>query len=305
MRSDLPKVLHEVCGLPMLAFVLEACRGAGVERIIVVVGHGKDEVITRFRREREVDWVEQAEQKGTGHAVLCCREALRGFAGSVLVVAGDMPLVRRSTLARLLEERAAAGSAVTLATTVLEDPGGYGRIIRDADGALQAIVEERDCTDEQRTIREVNPSYYCFDGDAMFEALDRVRPDNARGEYYITDVVRILRASGRGASAIEAVPPDDAMGINSRLDLAAVGRAMQDRIQLEHMQEGVTIVDPDNTWIEASTAIGLDTIIYPFSFVGSTATIGARCRVGPFGFVPRGGDVADDSTVGRAEGIAR
>lgn len=300
MKSDLPKVLHEVCGRVMLRYVVDACREAGVDRIVVVVGHGKEEVIKRFSDQDDIVWVEQKEQKGTGHAVLCCREALSGFAGSVLVIAGDMPLVRRETLASLLEARKEFGHAVTIATTTLADPKGYGRIIRDAYGNLEAIVEDRDCTIEQRAITEVNPSYYCFDCKHMFAALDKVRPNNAKGEYYITDAVAILKTSGAGASAIQAVPAEDAMGVNSRLDLAAVARAMQDRIQSALMDEGVTIVDPDNTWIEAGATIGRDTVVYPFTYVGEGARIGAGCRVGPFAHVEGGETVSDGAGVGRA-----
>jgi bifunctional UDP-N-acetylglucosamine pyrophosphorylase/glucosamine-1-phosphate N-acetyltransferase len=245
-----------------------------------------------------VIWVEQAQQKGTGHAVLCCREALEGFEGSVLVIAGDMPLVRRQTLASLLQSRSRSGDAVTLATTVLDVPTGYGRIIRNAEGELEAIVEEVDCTPEQREIREVNPSYYCFHAKGLFEALEQVQPAGANGEYYITDAVRVLRAAGQSVSANVTVPSEDAMGINSRLDLAVINRVMQDRIQLALMNEGVTIVDPDNTWIEAEATVGRETVVYPFTLIGTRATIGDNCRIGPFARVGCGENIEDGSVVG-------
>jgi bifunctional UDP-N-acetylglucosamine pyrophosphorylase/glucosamine-1-phosphate N-acetyltransferase len=288
MKSALPKVLHEVCGRPMLAYVLDACRDAGVDHLHVVVGHEKERVMQAFADDRrtsgdpKVTWTVQEEQNGTGHAVMCCREQMTEFAGSVLVIAGDMPLVRRETLASLLESRAETGDAVTLATTILEDPTGYGRIIRDDEGRLEAIVEERDCTAKQREIREVNPSYYCFDRARLFDALDRITPNNAKGEYYLTDAVHILRDANAGVSAIASVAAEDAVGVNSRLDLAMVSRVMEDRIQLAHMEEGVTIVDPDNTWIEAGATIGADTVVYPFTCIERGATVGARCRIGPF-----------------------
>jgi bifunctional UDP-N-acetylglucosamine pyrophosphorylase/glucosamine-1-phosphate N-acetyltransferase len=301
MKSDLPKVLHEVCGRPMLGYVINACREAGVDRIVVVVGHRKDDVIACFRGEPDLVFVEQKEQKGTGHAVLFCREALEAVTGSVLVIAGDMPLVRRETLASLLEARREFGHAVTIATTVLDDPAGYGRIIRDEFGNLEGIVEDRDCTPDQKQITEVNPSYYCFDRRHMFEALDQVRPNNAKGEYYITDAVAILRASGAGASAIKAVPAEDAMGVNSRLDLSAVSRVLQDRIQSAVMDEGTTIVDPDNTWIESGATIGRDTVVYPFTFIGSNARIGGNCRIGPFAQVAAGETITDGAVVGAVQ----
>jgi bifunctional UDP-N-acetylglucosamine pyrophosphorylase/glucosamine-1-phosphate N-acetyltransferase len=298
MMSDLPKVLHEICGRPMLAYVLNACRAAGVDRLIAVVGHGKEQVIERFAAEHDVVWVEQTEQRGTGHAVLCCREALKGFTGSVLVIAGDMPLVRREALAELIEAREQSGDALTLATTMLDEPTGYGRIVRDSAGRLEAIVENRDCNEVQRAIHEVNVSYYCFDAERLFAALKKVEPEATKGEYYLTDTIRILRAGGHGVSASVKVAPEDALGINSRIDLAVVGRAMQDRLQRALVEEGVTIVDPDNTWIEADVSVGAETTIYPFTFIGAGATIGERSRIGPFACVRPGETLNDGAVVG-------
>jgi len=298
MNSELTKVLHEICGRPMLAFVLNACRLAGVDRLIVVVGHGKEKVMEQFSADHDVVWVEQTEQKGTGHAVLCCREALKGFSGTVLVIAGDMPLVRREALMELIEAREESGDALTLATTELDDPTGYGRIVRDASGKLQVIVEERGCTDEQRAIREVNVSYYCFDAARLLPALERVKPDPTKGEYFLTETVRVLRAEGNGVSATVKVPPEDALGINSRIDLCMVARAMQDRLQRALMEDGVTIVDPDNTWIDADVSIGQDTTVYPFTFIGAGASIGEGGRIGPFAWVRPGETIGDGAVIG-------
>lgn len=300
MMSDLPKVLHEICGRPMLTHVLNACREAGVDRLIVVVGYGKDLVMERFAAEHDVVWVEQTEQRGTGHAVLCCRDALKDFAGTVLVIAGDMPLVRREALAELIEAREESGDALTLATTMLDDPTGYGRIVRDSAGRLEAVVEHRDCNETQRAIREVNVSYYCFDAERMFTALKKIEPEATKGEYYLTETVRILRSGGHGVSAPVRVAPEDALGINSRMDLALVGRAMQDRLQRALVEEGVTIVDPDNTWIEADVSVGAETTIYPFTFIGAGATIGERSRIGPFACVRAGESLDDGAVVGPA-----
>lgn len=297
MNSDLPKVLYDICGRPMLGYVIGACRLAGVDRLIVVVGHGKDRVMGRFAAEQGITWVEQPEQHGTGHAVVCCREAVKGLSGSVLVIAGDMPLVRRETLADLIETRDQSGDALVLATAFLDDPAGYGRIIRDAAGRLEAIVEHRDCTSKQREIREINPSYYCFDVERLFDALDRIAPASGSGEYYVTDTVAVLRQAGHEVSAPVRVPAEDAMGINSRLDLAKVGRIMQDRIQLSFMNDGVTIVDPDNTWIEADVIVGRDTTIYPFSYIAAGAAIGEGCRIGPYAHVGAGQTVDDGAVV--------
>lgn len=296
MRSELPKVLHEVCGRPMLSYVLSACRLSGVDRILVVVGHEKERVMDRFSADRDLTFIEQAEQHGTGHAVMCCREALSGFDGSVLVVAGDMPLVRRETLAELVDIRAERGDALTIATTELDDATGYGRIVRDAKGQLEAIVEHRDCTEKQLAIAEVNVSYYCFEAAKLMKGLSRLTPNPTKGEYYLTDLVKMFRADGDGVSAEVKVQPSDAFGINSRLDLAMVSRAMQDRIQRAMLNDGVSIVDPDNTWVEADVTVGADTVIYPFSFIGLGATLGEGCRVGPFAYV-KPGEVCEDGSV--------
>ncbi len=298
MNSERPKVLHEICGRPMLGFVLSACRMAGIDRIVVIVGHGKNEVMAAFSDDSDLVWVEQVEQRGTGHAVLCAQESLNDFDGSVLVIAGDMPLVRRPALSELLQVRAASNDAATLATTMIDDPTGYGRIVRDKDGQLEAIVEQGDCTETQKRIREVNPSYYCFDAKKLFETLSSVQVNPNTGELYITDVVRVMREVGLGVSATVSINAEDATGVNSRLDLAKVGRLMQDRIQLLAMNDGVTIVDPDTTWIEADVTLGKDTEIYPFSVIGAEAVIGSGCRVGPFANVKRGSTVPDDGIVG-------
>lgn len=288
MKSELPKVLHEVCGVPMLGHVLNACREAGVGRLVVVVGHRKDDVIAAFAGDDDIEWVVQTEQKGTGHAALMCENSLRGFAGPVLTIAGDMPLIRGETVGAVLQEAARTKHAVTLATSVLDEPEGYGRIVRDGTGALAAIVEHHDCTPEQRVIREVNISYYCFAGSRLFDLLKHITTDNAKGEYYITDTVAIALREGWGAGAIPAVPAEDAMGINSRADLAQVSRVMQARIQSFWLDHAVSIVDRSTTWIESGARIGAETIIYPFTYIGAGADVGGGCRLGPHASVARG-----------------
>lgn len=229
MNSDLPKVLHPVCGKPMLAHVLEACRGAGISDAKVVVGHGKDEVIESFSNDARIEWVEQREQLGTGHAVLMCEEALKDFDGNVVIVAGDMPLIRAETLRHLVEAHTESGAVLSLATATLDDPTGYGRITRDENGGLVGIVEQADCDDAQKDIREVNISYYCFDCKALFGALHCVEPNASKGEYYITDAVRLLISEGATSTTLPGVAPEDAMGVNSQEDLALVERIMQAR----------------------------------------------------------------------------
>lgn len=303
MRTELPKVVHEVCGRPMLAYVLDACRASGVQDCFVVVGYGKEAVIAEFKDDAGVTWVEQREQKGTGHAVQCCRDHLAGKFEHVLILCGDGPLIRAATIDDLLERHLAENAAATLATSVIEDPTGYGRIVRDGQGNLIGIVEHRDCTADQKLIREVNPSYYCYRTADLLASLEHVRPDNAKGEYYLTDTLAILIKGGKKVLAVTAVPPEDIFSINSRKDLALVNRVMRDRINDEFMSSGVTIIDPATTWIDARAVIGQDTVIYPFTCIGGPARIGRRCTIGPFAQVPSGAVIEDGATVGPASGV--
>jgi bifunctional UDP-N-acetylglucosamine pyrophosphorylase/glucosamine-1-phosphate N-acetyltransferase len=233
MKSDLPKVLHEVCGRPMLAYVVDACCAAGVESCIVVIGYGKDRVIEAVNGRDHLTFVEQVEQLGTGHAVMVCRDHLAGRFDDTLIVCGDGPLIRPETIRTLVESHQESGAAATLATAELDDPAGYGRILRNGAGDLIGIVEQRDCTPEQLRIREVNPSYYCFRTDDLLWALDRIDNDNAKGEYYITDTLGVLIRDGRRVTAITAVPPEDVYSINTHEDLARVEDVMRDRISSE------------------------------------------------------------------------
>ena len=298
MNTLMPKVLHEVCGRPMLAYVLDACRGVGVSKIYVVVGYGGEQVEAYFRDSPDLAWVQQTEQKGTADAVLCCKEHLASFDGQTLVLCGDGPLIRGKTLKILIEKHRAEQAAVTLATAVLDDPGGYGRIVRDVYGNMQGIVEDSDCTRDQLAIKEVNPSYYLFNNKVLFEALGQVKPDNVKGEYYLTDALALIIASGHKVVAVTAVRPEEAMGVNSRSQLSVASKIMQQRIQQELMDHGVTIVDPDNTWIDARAQIGQDTVIEPFTYIHGEVRIGRGCRIGPFAYLRHGTVIKDEVVVG-------
>ena len=230
MNTDMPKVLHEVCGRPMLAYVLDACRGAGVGKIYVVVGFGAEQVKKRFEADDDIVWVRQDEQKGTAHAVLCCKEHLNGFDGQTLVLCGDGPLIRTQTLRTIIEKHEATDSAATLATAILDDPTGYGRVCRDADGNIEAIVEHNDCTTEQLRIKEVNPSYYVFNNRILFEAVVKVRPDNVKKEYYLTDTISIIIAAGHKVAAVAAMRPEEAISVNTEAQLSEISRIMQCRM---------------------------------------------------------------------------
>ena len=298
MKTEMPKILHEVCGRSMLSYVLDACRTVGVKKIYAVVGYGAEWVKEKFSDSSDIEFVLQAEQKGTAHAVLCSKEQLADFDGESFVICGDMPLIRSDILEALIERHESSSAAMTLATAVLDDPSGYGRINRDSDGKLLGIVEHKDCSEEQLKIKEVNPSYYLFDNKILFETLEKVGNDNAKGEYYITDSVEILLSQGKTVEAVTAVEPAEAMGINSRADLSRIDKIMQDRIQQDLMADGVTIVDRANTWIDSCAEIGKDTVIEPFTCIRGTARIGKGCRIGPFVYLNDGTVVKDGMIVG-------
>ena len=298
MNTQLPKVLHEVCGRPMLAYVLDACRSAGIEKAYVIVGYGKEQVIERFKDDKNIVWVEQIEQKGTGHAVMRCQEPLDDFDGDTLVLCGDGPLIRSETLKTLIEKHQQENSAATLATAVLDDPDGYGRIVRDTYGNIQGIVEHSDCSVEQRQIKEVNPSYYCFKNKILFNALKQITPNNVKNEYYLTDALHLIITMGHKVMAVTAVAAEDAISVNSRGQLSETSKIMQLRIQEELMNNGVTIVDPPNTWIDARAIIGQDTVIEPFTYIHGEVSIGSKCRIGPFAYLRDGTVLADDVVLG-------
>jgi len=298
MNTQIAKVLHEVCGRPMLAYVLDACRQVGVKRIYVVVGFSAEQVKEQFGGSDDIVWVEQDRQLGTGHAVLCCKEHLKDFDGQTMILCGDGPLIRAQTLKILIKKHESGQSAATLATAVLDDPTGYGRIIRDTYGNMQGIVEDSDCTPAQLAIREINPSNYLFNNKILFQTLEKVKPDNVKHEYYLTDAVSGILATGHKVEAITAVPPDEAIGINSRSQLSEASKIMQRRIQRQLMEDGVTIVDPDNTWIDARAQIGQDTVIEPFTYIHGQVIIGQGCRVGPFAYLRDGTVLKNDVVLG-------
>lgn len=297
MKSRRPKVLHDICGRPMLDYVLRACFGAGCERVLAVVGHGKDEVIAAFDGDPRIDWVEQTEQLGTGHAAKMCADRLKDYHGDVFILAGDGPLIRAEVLKALRQAHHDDGAAATMATAVLDDPTGYGRIVRDAAGGFVEIVEQIDATPEQREIREVFPSIYCVKAQDLLFALAALKNDNKKSEYYLTDIYAILRTAGRKVLAVQAVTAEDVLAVNSREQQAQVDAVMQDRIQRELRDAGVSIANGINVYVEAGATVGPDTVIHPFSFVGRDASIGAGCVIGPFGDVPREGIVPDGTTV--------
>ncbi|MEK7466430.1 MAG: NTP transferase domain-containing protein [Planctomycetota bacterium] len=294
MKSDRAKVLHEVCGKTLLAHVLDAVRTLKPDPLIVVVGQGAEEVKAEFKGEK-VTWVEQKERRGTGHALAQAEAALNGFTGRLFVLCGDAPLVRAETLEAL--GRAANGRVATVLTCEVEDASGYGRIIRGSKGDVTRIVEHRDATEEEREIREINSGGYAFDAPAVFDAVRQLKPANAQGEYYLTDVLPVMMKKGRLGACV-AEDPAEVLGVNSRRDLALATSKMRDRILRQHMDAGVTIVAPDLTFIECGVEIGADTVIEPFTVIRSGVKIGSHCEVGPFCQLRAGAVLEDHAEVG-------
>jgi bifunctional UDP-N-acetylglucosamine pyrophosphorylase / glucosamine-1-phosphate N-acetyltransferase len=293
MQSEKAKVLHEVCGQPMIRYVVDAARGAGAKTIVVVVGYAAEQIREYLHDEPDIRFATQTNQLGTGHAVKICRPWLADYQGPVLVLVGDEPLLRPKPLADLLERQHHDQAACLLGTAVMDDPMGFGRILRDAAGRFLRIVEERDCTPEERALSEVNPSCYVFELPGLWDALDQIGTGNVQGEYYLTDAPEHLRNMGRKVMALNVLRADDVLGVNTRQHLAQAGAIMQSRIQDHWMTEGVSIVDPRNTYIDGRASLGRDTIVYPFTVITGAVKIGSRCRVGPLAHL-RDGTVLDD-----------
>ncbi|HMF37446.1 MAG TPA: NTP transferase domain-containing protein, partial [Isosphaeraceae bacterium] len=305
MRSDKAKVLHEVCGRPMIGYVVDAARGAGARTIIVVIGYAADQVLESLRGEPNILFVTQSEQLGTGHAVKTCREFLADYHGPVLVLVGDEPLLRPEPLADLLARQEHDGAACLLGTAKVHDPMGFGRILRDSAGRFLRIVEERDCASEEKAIREVNPSCYVFQLPLLWDALDQIGSSNSQHEYYLTDAPERLLAMGHKVMALNVLRADDILGVNTRQHLAQATTVMQARIQDQWMTEGVTIVDPHNTYIDGRATIGRDTVIHPFTVISGRVKIGAGCQVGPFTHLRDGTVLENDVEVGAFVEVSR
>ena len=279
MRSKYPKVLHKVGGKPMLQHVIDAATVAGCDEKVVIVGHEAELVEKMVGSQGKIAL--QAEQLGTGHAVMQTAEALKGFTGTALILCGDTPLLEGEELKKFCEAHKASGAAATVLTAVMDDPFGYGRIVRDEKGNVQAIVEQKDATEAQKAIKEINTGIYCMECPLMFDILATLTNDNAQGEYYLTDVLEKLNQAGQKVGGVVTEDSDMVMGINSRKQLSVAEGVMRQRILDKLMDSGVTIMDPASTFIEGSVKIGRDTIIYPYTWLEGTTEIGEDCEIGP------------------------
>ena len=278
MKSELPKVLHPVCGKPMVWHALQAAQSATSEKPVMVIGHGAEQV--RDSVGDSARFVVQEERLGTGHAVQEAESTLKGEAAFVLVSSADMPLLTEDTLSKLVSTQKANTGPMTMLTIIADDQRGFGRIMRGEDGGVPAILEEADCTEEQKAIKEVNVGAYCFSADWLWDALSRI-PLSAKGEYYLTDTVALAVDAGMRVEAITLDDAVEAIGVNSRIHLSEAEAGMRSRVNRAHMLKGITMIDPASTYIGMDVEIGQDSVIHPNTFLRGETKIGAGCEIGP------------------------
>ncbi len=282
MKSESSKVIHKVCGKEMVNHVIDAAVKAGCVNPTVVVGHKKEQVIRAV--EGRAETVLQEKQLGTGHAVMQAKDCIEK-SENVIVLAGDTPLITAETLKAAMEMHIAEGNGATVLTAKIADPSGYGRIVRREDGQVEKIVEQKDASEEEKKIKEINSGMYCFNSSLLLGALQKITSDNAQGEYYLTDTLEILKKDGIKISAFEIENSDEILGVNDRVQLSQAEKLMRAAINRRHMLNGVTIIDPDSTYIEADVRIGIDTVIYPGTIlegktiIGQGVTVGQNCRL--------------------------
>lgn len=290
MKSRRAKVLHEVAGRPLIGYGLRTAWALKPERLFIVIGHQAEAVRAVIEEEiahiegdeaaaPQVEFIIQSEQLGTGHAVMVAKEALARASGSVVIYYGDAPLIRSQTIDELVRRHRQGGYAASMLTVMMDDPTGYGRIVRDEAGRFVRIVEHRDATPEQRQIKEVNPGLYCFEIAPLIEALDHLSPKNVQGEYYLPDVFTILQHRGHAIGLFPHDRADEFLGVNNRVELARVGARLRHQVLRALMLSGVTIVDPDSTYIGADAHIGQDTIIHPQVIIEGRTRIGEECEI--------------------------
>jgi len=296
MKSKKSKLVQKIYGKEIVRRAVENAQKAGVNNIVAVVGYMKEEVMGVLGS--EVEYAVQEEMLGTGHAVMQAEKYLEGKKGKVLVLNGDVPILRPETLNKLLSKSTENGESATLLTAIYNNPTGYGRIVRDEKGNVKAIVEEKDTNDEQKLIKEINAGIYCFDIEELLSALKEIKPNNAQGEYYITDVIEIMNARGLKTGAVVVEDNTEILGINDRVQLELLTRVLQMRINTEHMKNGVTIEDINTTYIYDDVEIGMDTVIHPNTTIKSGVVIGEDCELGPNAYIREGCKLANKVKIG-------
>ncbi len=296
MKSALPKAVHKVCGKPVTRHVIDACFGAGVDQVIVVVGHEAE--LVKQTLGSDVTYILQAEQLGTGHAAMQAMPEIDR--SDVLILPGDAPLITSETVSKLMSFHTEESASCTLLTAILDEPGSYGRAVRGPDGNVERITEARDASPKVLAINECAMSIYSLNTDMLRESLSELRADNAQKEYYLTDVIEILRGKGKTVKALPAEDPRDTLGINTRIELADAAQIMRCRILDRMMLDGVSVVDPATTYVDAGVLVGRDTIIHPCSVIEGISTVGSNCVIGPFARV-KNIIVPDGAVVGAFE----
>ncbi len=304
MKSELPKVLHPICGRPMIAYALDLAAASGVKQPVVILGEAAESIQRHLPKEVKV--VVQLKPLGTANAVLSAKRAVGGASGDLLILYADTPLLRRTTIQRLIESHNRTNSTCALLTTHLADPTGYGRLLREATGEIVGIVEEAEATAQQRTIREINVGPMCVKAQVLFDILSQVQPGQAKKEMYLTQAINLLaKQPGTKFQAVRLEMASEGLGVNSQHDLAKATAAIRQRIIDSHLHNGVTIVDPQTTYIDHGVAIGHDTVIHPGTVIESGVSIGRRCAIGPFARLRRGVSLADEVRVGNFVELVR
>jgi bifunctional UDP-N-acetylglucosamine pyrophosphorylase/glucosamine-1-phosphate N-acetyltransferase len=279
MKSKLYKVLHPVCGKAMVQHVVDQVSELSMQEIVTVIGHGAE--IVREQLGDNVQYALQKEQLGTAHAVREAESMLQTHQGTTVVLYGDTPLITKETIEALLDHHESMGAKATVLTATAQNPTGYGRVIRSSNGSVERIVEQKDATEEQKNIDEINTGIYCFDNRTLFETLHHVGNDNSQGEYYLPDVIEILQNKGEKVEAFTTVDFEETIGVNDRIALSEAERVMRRRVNEHHMRNGVTLIDPANTYISADVDIGADTVVYPGCTLSGKISIGSDCEIGP------------------------
>lgn len=279
MKSKLYKVLHQVCGKPMVEHVIDHVSGLDIKKIVTIVGHGAEKVQQLLGDKTE--YALQKEQLGTAHAVMQAEEILANEQGTTLVICGDTPLITPETMKALLDNHVITNAKASILTAQTDDPTGYGRIIRNENGLVERIVEHKDANQNELTIQEINTGTYCFDNQALFNALKEVNNDNSQGEFYLPDVIEILKNKGEKISAYQTNDFEETLGVNDRVALSQAETIMKARINRFHMKNGVSIIDPANTYISKEAIIGADTVIHPGTIIKGETVIGSECEIGP------------------------
>jgi len=305
MKSRNSKVVHKICGKTLVEWVVDAASSCGIKESVIVVGHRQDQV--RECLKERVSYAVQEKQLGTGHAVMQAQEYLEGKEGHVIILCGDTPLITGTTIDKAIQYHIENNYSATVITADFQDPTGYGRIVRDKKGNVLKIVEHKDASSEEKSIKEINSGIYCFNIGELLKSLKELNNNNVQGEYYLTDTLEIILKKGGKVGAVKISDPDEILGINDRVQLAKAGEIIKSRILEMHMRSGVTLIDPRTVYIDDGVKIGMDTVIYPGAYIEAGSEVGESCIIGPNSRIIRSSigsgaeidnSVVDESSVG-------